>query len=336
MPWLYYRNITTTVIQNPSAVGFQVSIDARQPINYYNLKFWVHVYSMDGNLTSVNPLGDLLTFCGKTFEDAHKYLEFMTSYERTCNLNIFDMLNDNSTLKFYELFLEDYSVKGKLIPIPILIDNVPNVKIPGKLNNDTTSIDDWLITRRFFLVDLQSGIQGDGNYKAGSKPFTIRYASKLKLVITLQNMSQPLIYPPYLEIFYNSRLVSTIDEFTTSQFSFTVDYTMDISSFMKAMLGIMITLIILMFICAIVKINVWRYTHPKIFNPDTYYFKALLNFITVFLGLVGKAMFWFMFFISMYWFIFFKLQYQIYLILPPENDSSWSLYYQPFYASLYI
>ena len=47
-------------------------------------------------------------------------------------------------------------------------------------------------------------------------------------------------------------------------------------------------------------------------------------------------MFWFIWAISAYWFVFFKMQYQIYLLLPPVNDVSFKNYYKHFYILFYI
>ena len=338
MPWIYYKNNSLLVINNESAVPFDVSIDKSDPLNYYKLDFFLYVYNLEGDLLRVSPLTDQLVFCSKRWEDAYRYREFQTSFENNCEIDINKLLlyTNNTTIEFYEIFLKDYSKSdNKLIDIPILIDNIPNSIIPGKYNNET-DISNWIITRRFFLVDILSGIQGDGNYKARAKPLIIRYASSIKLVITLQNISNPKIYPPYIEIYYSSKLVSSIVENQSRPFSFTVSYSMDITSFQKAMLGILITFVILTIIAAGVKTNVWRYTHPKIYNPGTYIIRLFLSFFTTLLGFFGKTMFWFLFFISLYWFAFFKLQYRIYLLLPPFNEESFKLYYEAFFILFYV
>ncbi len=48
--------------------------------------------------------------------------------------------------------------------------------------------------------------------------------------------------------------------------------------------------------------------------------------------LFSKTSFYFMFAISAYWFVFFKLQYAVYLMLPPIDEFTFSKYYKHFYV----
>lgn len=267
-PWLYYRNPSIDVLNAKNIVNFEVSIDPIDPLNFYSLSFVLYVYSFNGIFLREEPLTDKFSFCTKSINDGHVWRKFQTSYLNECEMDVNDFIKkQNNTLEFYELFMIDMSNPTQIIDVPVLIINIENPLFPGKLNNET-GLENSILTRRFFLIDNISGIQGDGNFVKGSLPTVIRYPVKIKLVITLRNdISQAKIYPPYLEIFYKSKLVSTISQSYLSAISFSVDYTMDITKFMKTMLGFLIALTIIVVIGSSLSFNVWLNTHPKLYDP---------------------------------------------------------------------
>jgi meckelin len=235
-------------------------------LNFYKLEFLLYVYSLNGEFLRIEPLADQLSFCSNTYQDGHKWREFQTSFANECEIDLNDFLKkQNNTLEFYEIFMKDPSKPTDIFDVPILISNIENPLFPNLLNNQT-GLENAILTRRFFLIDNVSGIQGDGSFIKGSKPTIIRYPTKIKLVITLIDGSGERIYPPYLEIFYKSKLISTITTSFLTKFSFFVDYDMNISRFLKVMLGFMITLIVLIFIAVYLKFNVWLNTHPKLYD----------------------------------------------------------------------
>jgi hypothetical protein len=164
-------------------------------------------------------------------------------------------------------------------------------------------------------------------------PKAIRYPARMSLIITLRTGKGEKIYPPYLKIYYKSKLTSSFPKNYLVNVSFNTDYTMDIKKFQNAMLAILITLSVIVLIAAIIKFNVWRNTHPKLYDADTYIIKCVYVFCVSVCGLFGKTMFWFLWAITFYWYIFFKMQYRIYLLLPPMNDESYKTYYEHFYVS---
>lgn len=282
-PWLYYRNPTLSILQNENKLNFQVSIDKRDPLNFYKLDYVVYVYALDGSFIGIFPLTDQLSLCSKKHQDGHRYREFQTSYVNECEINVENFLaHRNNTIEFYEVFMRDPQDKNNLIDIPVRIVNTPNVLFPGKLNNET-AVESQILVRRFFLIDNVSGIQGDGNFEAYKKqtnkkvtPFAIRYPSKIKLTITLRNIDEAKIFVPVIEIFYKSKLVSSIPDSYLAKLSLIVDYDMDITSFNNTMLAFLITLTVIVIIGGSIKFNVWRNTHPKLYDPVS--FKFIFNF----------------------------------------------------------
>lgn len=270
MPWIYYKNPAAQVIAAADRIPFEVSIDREDPINTHTLEFYLAVYSIDGVFQRMEKLTDQMIFCTKQYEDGLRYREFGTTYINDCSIDLSRYITRNYTMNFYEMFLlnnSSESSNSSLIDVPVLIANVNNPFANGKLNNQTNQ-ENWILTRRFFLVDNLSGIQGSGNY-IGNKtlPFAIRYAQSIKMNITMQNIEDPRIFPPYVEIYYEARLSDSLALDPLGSFSFRALYYMDLTNFNFSMLGVLIALCFLISIAVSCHMNVWRKTHPRIFNP---------------------------------------------------------------------
>lgn len=286
-PWLYYRLPTLEVLERKDILNFDISIDYRDPLKFYKLEFILFVYSIDGKFVRSEPLTDKLSLCSRTYQDGHSYREIQTSYINECDINIKDFLKkQNNTMEFYEIFVKDFSQQNQMVDVPILIKNVKNTQFPNKLNNETGT-ENAILTRRFFILDNVSGIQGDRNYANYLKnfyskqrefenilndknrvlPIAIRYASEIKLIINVRTDVKYRIFRPYVEIFYKSKLVSTSQTYFLSRISFLVDQKMNITRFNNIMLGLLIAFIIVILIVSGIRLNVWRTTHPKYYEP---------------------------------------------------------------------
>lgn len=254
-----------------------MSNDQRDPLNPYKLKFYLYVYSIFGEFLRIENLTTQLSLCSKTFQDGNDYLHFQTSYVNECEIDVNDFLKaQNNTMEFYELFLDDLANPGELIDVPILISNIKNSAFPNTLNNNT-GVDNFILTRRFFLIDNISGIVGDGNFIGGtSNPNVIRYPARIKLIITLQNTSDEKIYPPYLEIYYKSKLYSSINTYYLVYTTFNTYYEMDIKKFVNIMLGFLIAFLVIIVIATWIKFNVWLNTHPKLYDAVSSFYSFLL------------------------------------------------------------
>jgi hypothetical protein len=211
-----------------------------------------------------------LQFCSKSYEDGINYKSFGSTIVNKCNINLAEFEDRNYTMYFYELFLYD-TQNQKYIDIPVMIDNIPNPKasgVTGNLNNSTNPTD-WILTRRFFLVDNLSGLRNFGDYKnKNAIPFAIRYPKLLKLIIVLQNVEGSKIMVPYLEIFYKAQSTDTqIPQLKYSLLKFVSEYRMDISNFLNTMKSIFIVLNILIGIAVVVKMYVWYKLNPPTLSP---------------------------------------------------------------------
>jgi hypothetical protein len=172
---------------------------------------------------------------------------------------------------FYEIFLKDPQ-NNKYIDIPILIDNIPNPKASGSgnLNNATEPIN-WILVRRFFIIDNLSALQNLGEFKTGSgKPFGIRFPKLIKLIILLQNTEGSNIMTPYFEIFYKAQSLSLIESNGKATISFISEYRMNIESFLTTAGSIFIILNIVIIVTVVVRMYVWYKLNPPTLSPVRY------------------------------------------------------------------
>jgi meckelin len=330
MPWLYYQTSADKVINDTQKIKFDVSFDSNDNVNVNQLQFFIAKYDIFGKYLGMTLLTNELELCSNTYEDGYEYRSFGTTIINRCNINLSKFLDRNFTMYFYELYLLDPTT-NLLIDVPIMIDNIPNPKasgVTGNMNNSTAPID-WILVRRFFLIDNLSGIQGANAFDSGTvTPFAIRFPRLLKLIITLQNGPGAKIMVPFLEIFYKAKTANYIKQEAQSLVMFVSEYRMDIESFKSAMNGIFIALNVLVGIFVCIRMYIWYKLNPPTLSPDNYNLWFLWVGLFKLFQYWGLTMFWFIWGISAYWFIFFKLQYRVFLLLPPLG--TWYDNYRPF------
>jgi hypothetical protein len=211
-----------------------------------------------------------LELCSQTYEDGFEYRSFGTTIINTCNIDLSKYFSRNSTMYFYELFMMDPTT-NKLIDIPLMIDNIPNPKASGVVNNmnNATEPINWILTRRFFIFDNLSGIQDVGGFIGGKVTTkTIRFPKLFKLIVRLQQTSNAKIYIPYMEIFYKAQSIDFINNGKTyTKINFISEYTMSIQGTIDAANGIFITLNILVGIVVCVKMYIWNKLNPQQLSP---------------------------------------------------------------------
>lgn len=114
-------------------------------------------------------LGQLLSI-GTTLKNECTFdLSKLLSYsEKPSNLNM-----------FYEMFLVDYN--GDLIDVPVKINQLKDTS--NLLPNTGSDSTNWILTRRFFVVDSISGISITGGFLGGNMTEVVRYAKKITLKV---------------------------------------------------------------------------------------------------------------------------------------------------------
>lgn len=224
----------------------------------------------------MEPLRNQLIICSESFQDAERFRTFGSLIVKSCEINLTKFLSRDYTMYFYELFLLN-PLTDELIDIPVMIDNIPNPKSPdGNSFNENTSPENWILTRRFFIVDNLSTLQTLNSFNSGKdKPIAIRFAKIIKLVVLLQNTSEARIMLPYFRILYKSKLTSLLENFPTVEVKFVSEYKMDITNFKNIMLGVFIALNFIVLCMAITKMFIWYKLNPPQLSPVNF----ILNFL---------------------------------------------------------
>lgn len=216
----------------------------------------------------MEPLTNQVTLCSENYEDGERYRSFGALLVQTCSIDLTKYLSRNYTMYFYELFLLEPKTQ-KLIDIPVMIDNIPNPKsLDAKLSNNGTSPENWILTRRFFIIDNLSALQTVNSFNEGiEEPIAIRFAKLIKMIILLQNTKEPKIMTPYFEILYKAKLTSLLKNFPSVYVKFLSEYKMDIEDFKESMLGIFMALNVLVILMTLTKMYIWYKLNPPDLSP---------------------------------------------------------------------
>jgi meckelin len=269
MPWLYYASTADKVINNTERIKFEVSFDPNDKVNVNDLQFYIAKYDIFGNFLGIKQLTSELNLCSKTYEDGIDYRSFGKTIINRCEINLCEYQTKNHTMYFYEMYMLDPK-QNELIDIPIMIDNIPNPKASGtigNMNNSTNPID-WILVRRFFLIDNLSAIQGTNSFINGDvNASAIRFPRLIKLIVLLQEADGSKIMVPYLEIFYKTKSDAFIQQTPQTLVIFVSEYKMSIKSFKNAALAILITLIVLIIVVVCVKMYIWYRLNPPSLSP---------------------------------------------------------------------
>lgn len=124
---------------------------------------------------------------------------------------------------------------GNLIDVPVLLRNFRD-KGGNTPNTGSTISESWRFVRRFFIYDTLSGIDQVNGFKNNTIPTYVRWASDIKMKITLDPTTNERIYNPYLEITYREKATNLIHDETTTSVSFIMDYYQSMSKFWKSTL----------------------------------------------------------------------------------------------------
>lgn len=185
-------------------------------------------------------------------------------------------LQPNNTDVFYDLYLVDFN--GDLIDVPVKINNY--VDSSGSNPNQSSNSKNWKLTRRFFVYDTKSGLEGTNSYKAGTNYGTyVRWLSKVNIVIELNTDKSDSIYVPYVELEYTAKAKVYIPNSSTSTVTFSSSYKMDPGSFwLVAYIVFGILHGVILFITAF-RIYVWMCRHPKQLMGAVYPLKFVLHLL---------------------------------------------------------
>jgi hypothetical protein len=168
MPWLYYERTDFDSIESLHDFNFKVSDSKR-------LYFKLAQYDIEGNLVHLHDMKDQLLLCERSIDDVEKINRFGTNFFKSCTVNLKTIVESNHETYFYELYLVNSTGKGnpnealKYDDIPVAIKNYRAAD--GSFPNlDFSKTSELKYVKRFFLVDVISGITKTGGYKLKDTP----------------------------------------------------------------------------------------------------------------------------------------------------------------------
>ena len=248
VPWLYISGAATSYSTCTSQTySSRVSLDS-MPL-YYVLS----AYTMNGTWVGFQRLETVFQYCGEvaprtkygagtSSSTGWQYFGTSEITQYSCNLTTLV----STSQYFYELFLYDPK-EEKYHPIPVRIKNLvsgdvyPNSEDPYFLCDNGN-----VLVRRFFLYDLVSSITSTSS----SLPTHIRYASEIRLDVSLSAINTPYIYPPVLSIQYKTFATSNAEYSETApnmvKYYFKNYYRMPMDSFITNLKNFFIAVCVFM------------------------------------------------------------------------------------------
>lgn len=317
-PFIYYgENPPLSRNTIPSATDLDMNVALSGSSENARIKVILATYSFNGTWLGFKDLSTELSNCEGTQLDMSQFLNFGTSFEKTCNLNVNSLITAEEP-KFYDPFIV-YTSGGKKVayPLPIQILSGTDDSIPNPESGP--------LYRRFFLYDNVLGAHFN-------TPTTLRYlrflvSAQLKVILR----GDEKIHPPVLTLRYESR---DIQELTTPTYSKTyknsensdelnfpglllkVDYSMNLQIFNYSVLSLTIVLCLLAVIIAIL--------HSLLFLRKREFamldFEIVFKFIGELTQNLANVFFISLFISTLYLYWFFKYQNNAFVLLPTGTD----------------
>ncbi|XP_074941492.1 meckelin isoform X2 [Phalacrocorax aristotelis] len=319
LPWLYYGDQPGLASQVLEANHFPTIFSFKGTDKDVKLQFIAASFDAAGNFLQWQNLeGGILQLCPDTQIKLNAAYTFGTTYQQSCKISVSKILLDFANPIFYDLFLEYNGDNGQqyLWAVPVL--NL-NLQYSEMFVNQGSNMNNWLLTRRFFLVDTLSGKEND----LGRLPRVIRIASKITISVRLVSHTQRgTIYPPLLTIAYTDVLVQN-PETQSVMVSFSVSYEMNQS---EAHIQTDITLGVLgglAVLWSLLKTAGWkRRTGSSIIDLQT-----VLKFLLFYAGDLANVFFVITVGTGIYWLVFFKAQQFVSVLLPLPSQEEYFVTY---------
>ncbi|XP_053875153.1 meckelin isoform X1 [Malaclemys terrapin pileata] len=320
LPWLYYGDQPGLASQVLDTTQFPTSFSFKGTNKNIKLQLIAASYDAEGNFLKWQNLeGGVLQLCPDTLTRLNAAYIFGTTYQQSCTISVSKMLSDFANPIFYDVYLEyhdDDSGQQYLWAVPVL--NL-NLQYNEMSVNQGSNKNNWLLTRRMFLVDSLSGQESD----LGKQPRIIRIASKITISIRLIPSTQRgTIYPPLITIAYKDVLVQNPDT-QSVMVSFSVNYEMNQSEAQiqtDIALGVLGGLSVLW---SLLKTAGWK---RRIGSPIID-LQTVLKFLLFYAGDLANVFFIITVGTGLYWLIFFKAQQFVSVLLPlPSQEEDFVTY----------
>uniref|UniRef100_A0A674IPC2 Transmembrane protein 67 n=1 Tax=Terrapene triunguis TaxID=2587831 RepID=A0A674IPC2_9SAUR len=300
LPWLYYGDQPGLASQVLHTTQFPASFCFKGTNKNIKLQLIAASYDAEGNFLKWQNLeGGVLQLCPDTLTRLNAAYIFGTTYQQSCTISVSKMLSDFANPIFYDVYLEyhdDDSGQQYLWAVPVL--NL-NLQYNEMSVNQGSNMNNWLLTRRMFLVDSLSGQESD----LGKQPRIIRIASKITISIRLIPSTQRgTIYPPLITIAYKDVLVQNPDT----------------QSVMVNKTNLQT-----IFLWSLLKTAGWK---RRIGSPIID-LQTVLKFLLFYAGDLANVFFIITVGTGLYWLIFFKAQQFVSVLLPlPSQEEDFVTY----------
>ncbi|XP_062619193.1 meckelin-like [Saccostrea cucullata] len=310
LPVLYYSQEGDRILDDDSLTTEYTF----SPVSY--LEYRVGRYTLNGTYLGTSEVkGGRLQLCSDTTSRLNAAYTFGTYYEQSCSIPAIDLWDTQKyQLEFFDLYIEiTRNGEKQLYAAPVKINNLV---FGGDKVNTGSSTRDWILTRRFFLVDnvvtTGADTSGGGTTPTPSLPQYVRYAKSIEISVTLYStLPNGRIYPPLMTITYDQ--VSLINAQAGASISptFKVKYNMGLDSYRKDFQIAVGTLSTLGVILAGYKTWVWSKRAGRLAID----FASIINFVFYVSGVLSNVFFVITFGIAFYFLIFYKRQNYVYLFL---------------------
>ncbi|KAM8868836.1 LOW QUALITY PROTEIN: meckelin [Spinachia spinachia] len=317
LPWLYYGDepgLASRVLQtDPVPIRFSF----RGINKNTDIRLLAAVYNIRGEFLRWEKVGvDNLQLCPETTGKQEAAFNFGTSYQKSCDLSVAELLGSHPEPLFYDVFMDlGGGENRKLLPLPSL---VYNQQYNGRFINQE-NMKNWYLSRRLFVVDTISGREKS----LSLLPKVIRVASSVKIRFQLVPRTQEgQVYPPLMTVTYRDVAITDINTQTVST-TFVVEYEMDQNEARiktDTALGVMGGVALLY---SLLKTVSWK---RRIASPliDV---ETMLKFLLFYAGDLANVFFAVTVGTGLYWLIFYKGQQFVSVLLPlPAQEEQFVTY----------
>uniref|UniRef100_A0A1B0CTN3 Putative meckelin n=1 Tax=Lutzomyia longipalpis TaxID=7200 RepID=A0A1B0CTN3_LUTLO len=305
MPFIFYRRGRSSIEELDKTQDFSFDIhQGETTVNFTALRF-----TLDGQLMEYRSVSLVheLNLCPTSRRD----VLFGRSFSLSCQLPLVDLIKDSrrAKLTFTNLFVNYVEKKMPLIrSVPVLIRNSP----ASNMNDNPEA---WQLVRRFFTVDLVSGLRSGyinkmyEEDKLQEKFDYIRYLTDVEMRFRVKadnKLSTPLLILKYGEYNTSQKISQPTIDF---HFSVTFFREYEFESLLEILLPIFI---LLAFVLAIFEAIAYKTRqHKLIYDLDVF-----CKFMVFLMSKIATALFAIVFIISIYIHFTYKTQKQIRLLLP--------------------
>ncbi|KAM5156696.1 meckelin [Mantella aurantiaca] len=321
IPWLYYDDQPGLAVRVLTASSFPENFSFKRGEQAQNTKlaFLAAVYDVRGKFIAWKSLHrGLLQLCPDTSKRLDAAYDFGTTYDQNCELSVSKILHDFPEPVFYDVYL---SYRGSdnqqyIWPVPVL--NL-NLQYNEQSVNSGNNVNNWLLTRRIFLVDTLSGRENT----LSSLPRVIRIASKITISISLvPGTHRGTVYPPLMTVEYTDVQVQNLES-QTVKVSFSVQYEMnqaDSVTQTDVALGVLGGLAVLW---SLLKTAAWK----RRIGSQVIDLQTVIQFLIIYAGVLANVFFVVTVGTGVYWLLLFKGQQYVSVLLPlPGDEKNFTTY----------